>query len=224
MNCNQCRQRILESLAAERDVAADISIHQASCAVCREFFFVQQDLFRSVDFGLRSIANQSVPPSLLASVRTQMDEDARLGRAWQSTWSLAVVATVLILAISISYSFWRMESDANSRQTASTVSPSAVTPQPAAQPVQIQKSANVLPKPIAKRAGSAALSSAEPEVIVLAEERQAFARFIVEMPRDREAAVALTRPAPPAAEDPVEIALLQIDRLDVKPLEPTATE
>jgi hypothetical protein len=223
MNCKQCQQGILESLAAGGDVAADISIHHESCAVCREFFFVQQDLFRSVDAGLRAIANRPVPPSLLASVRTRMDEHAPPSRAWHSTWSLAVVAVVAILAISFSYSFWRTENHLNSRETASTVSPSAVSPQPAAQPVPIQKSANVLPKPIAKRAGSAAPSSAEPKVIVLAEERQAFARFVAEMPQERKVAVAMTHPAP-AAQDPVEIALLKIDSLDVEPLEPTATE
>lgn len=65
MNCKQCQQKILESLADGGDAAAEISIHQESCAFCREFFAIQQNLFQSVDVALRSIANQPVPPRLL---------------------------------------------------------------------------------------------------------------------------------------------------------------
>lgn len=224
MNCKQCQQKILESLADGGDAAAEISIHQESCAFCREFFAIQQNLFQSVDVALRSIANQPVPPSLVAGVRARMAEHSPPGRTWYSTWSLAMIAAVAILAISVGYSFLRTENHLDSRETASTVSPSAFTPRPAAQPVQIQKSANALPKTSAKRVALAASTAAEPEVIILAEERLAFARFVSEMPQEREVAVALTHPAPAAAEDPVEIALLQIDSLDVEPLEPTATE
>jgi hypothetical protein len=222
MNCKQYQTRILKSLAAgERVLSAELSSHQEFCAACREFFSAQQSLFQSVDAGLRSIMNETVPASVLAGVRARMDEQSAPSRAWYSNWSLAAVAAVAVLAVSINDSF-RTESHQGSRGIASTASPSASNPQPGAKPVQ--RSANILRKSTAKRSGSVASSAPELEVIVLAEERQAFARFVAEIPEERAVAVALTRPAPDAAADSVEIALLQIDNLDVKPLEPSAKE
>jgi hypothetical protein len=56
------------------------------------------------------------------------------------------------------------------------------------------------------------------------EERQAFARFVAELPDEREVALALTRPASALEDVPVEIALLQIESLELKPLEGTPGE
>jgi hypothetical protein len=61
-------------------------------------------------------------------------------------------------------------------------------------------------------------------VIVLAEEGEAFVRFVARIPVDPQRAVALTRPAPLQQDLPVEIAILQIEKLKVKLLEPTAEE
>jgi hypothetical protein len=57
------------------------------------------------------------------------------------------------------------------------------------------------------------------EVLVLAEERAAFARFVSDLPEERDVAVALTRQEADGNDKTVEIALLRIDELDVKPLE-----
>jgi hypothetical protein len=224
MNCMQYQARILESLAAgERDESAELSSHREFCAACREYFAAQKSLFQSVDAGLRSIMNETVPVSLLVGVRARMDvEQSAPSRAWYSHWNLAAVTAVAILAISINYAFRRTESRQGSQGIPSAASSSAGNPQPPAKPVQ--RSTHILRKPSAKRSCSVACSAREPEVIVLPEERQAFARLVSKIPEERAVAVALTQHAPAAAEDSVEIALLQIDSLDVKPLEPTAKE
>ena len=59
------------------------------------------------------------------------------------------------------------------------------------------------------------------EVIVLADQREAFARFVAELPKEKEATAGLTRPASEPEGVPVEIALLQIHELKVEPLEPS---
>jgi hypothetical protein len=59
------------------------------------------------------------------------------------------------------------------------------------------------------------------EVIVLAEEREAFLRFAAEVPQERDVALALTRPSRTPPGLPVEIALLRIDEMVVKPLQST---
>jgi hypothetical protein len=64
-------------------------------------------------------------------------------------------------------------------------------------------------------------------VIVSAEERQAYAKFVAETPEQEADTLALAppgQPVPEAAEDPAEIALLQIESLEVKPLMTTESE
>jgi hypothetical protein len=223
MNCMQYQARILESLAAgEHDQSAELSSHQEFCAACRQFFAAHQSLFQSVDAGLRSIMNETVPVSLLAGVRARMDKQSAPSRVWYSPWCLATVATVAILAVSINYAFRRTESRQGSQGISSAASPSAGNLQPVAK--SVQRTAHVLRKPSANRSCSVACSVPDPEVIVLPEERQAFARFVSKIPEERAVAVALARHAPAAAEESLEIALLQIDSLDLKPLTPTAKE
>jgi hypothetical protein len=221
MNCKKCQEKILESLAAGKDFPVpDVAAHQNSCVGCAQFFDVQRNLFRSVDASLRLLVNQPVPPSLLPGLRARMDKKFVPRRAWTPRWSYAIVAAVAILAVSIGYVVLRSVDHLNSPKTSSIASRTIGNPQPVVQP--FRESANVLPKPRDKGVGPAVSSPATPEVIVLAEERQAFAKFVAEVPEDRDVALALTRPA--EADDSVEIALLQIDSLEVKPLEAKAKE
>jgi len=63
-----------------------------------------------------------------------------------------------------------------------------------------------------------------PEVIMPAEEREAFARFASKIPANPQAAMTLAYPAPAQQVSPVEIALLQIETMKMDLLEPTAEE
>jgi hypothetical protein len=79
-----------------------------------------------------------------------------------------------------------------------------------------------VPKPHSAETKTATVSRQTvktPVVMVLAEERTAFVRFVTDLPEERDVAVAYTRPATEAKDEVVDIALLQIDELDVKPLE-----
>jgi hypothetical protein len=225
MNCKQCQEKILESLAAGEDLLApEIAAHRNSCVACNEFYDAQRSLFQSVDAALRSLVNQPVPPSLLPAMRARLDEESLPRHAWISTWSLAVVAAVAILAVSVGYVLRRPENRSASSENTSIATHSVGNQQPTGQ-IQMQpQPAKVLPIPSFKRAMPTVPSPAAPEVIVLAEERQAFAKFVAELPEEGNVALALTRPAPPMADSPVEIALLQIEEVEVKPLEGTPNE
>jgi hypothetical protein len=223
MNCKLCQEKILESLAVGTEpLASEVSTHKDSCLACRGYYDTQQNLFRSIDAGLRSFANHPVPPSLVPGVRARLDEKSTPRRSGYFSWSFAAVAALVILTAGIGYTLRRPENHPNSREVFSVASRSASNPVPAALPPA--KSSNVAPRPIAKRVSPDAASTTAPEIIVLAEERQAFARFVAEIPREREVAMALTKPAREQADDPLEIALLQIESLEVKPLEGTARE
>lgn len=226
MNCKECQKKILESLAASESVIPEVARHRSACAACAAFYREQQELFRTVDDGLQSLVNQPVPPSLLPRVRGRLDEVPVSPRAWWPAWSLAAVAAIATLALAVEHVPRRPRSVATSGQTAS------IAPECSVPPASIREHARtlarpkalVLPAPNHKSATSDVPPNAAPEVIVSAEERQAFTKFVSEVPEEPQAALALTRPAASAAQDSIEIALLQIDNLEVKPLEGTESE
>lgn len=226
MNCQQFQKRMLESLAAgEARLGHEVAAHQQWCPICRAYYEMQSRLFRSMGAGLEAVANEQIPPSLIPAVRVRLQEQPLLGHAWLPSWSfvpVAAVAAVAMLAVGISYVRHRPES----QSSPSVTSGSVANPERPAPPSE--KSVNARARQKRNLASSTTLSptasEAAPEVIVLAEERQAFARFVAELPRERDVALALTRPAPVVQDDPVEIALMQIDSLDVKPLESTTRE
>ena len=227
MNCKQCQEKILESLVAgAAQLSGEVFDHKQTCPVCREFQDAQASLFRSMDAGLHALVNQSIPHSLLPGVRARLSQEQVAGRGWISHWGFAVVTAVAFVAVSVGYVRHRSENHLNSPEVGMVVSQSTGNSLPAAQTPRIPVIAS--PNRAYKRASSVAppLAASEtiPEVIVLAEERQAFARFVAELPEERELALALTRPAPAGEGAPVVIALLQIESLDLRPLEGTPSE
>jgi hypothetical protein len=226
MNCKQCQQNILESLAGRGLLAPEVSAHQKSCAACREFFGAQQTLFLAIDTNLHSLANQPVPSSLLPSVRARLDEGSAPNRARFFAWSAVAVTAATLVTVNLGYHLRQPVNSAKSAPVTSIASRSVDNPQPDLPSNQAPRKSYVSAPKIWHSAPTP--STPAPEVIVLAEERQAFARFVAEVPEKPEVAKALVRPAPGENQgenaEPVEIAVLQIDNLNVKPLEGTAAE
>jgi hypothetical protein len=177
-------------------------------------------LFGAIDTGVRNMVNEAVPASLLAGVRARVAEIGVPQRSRKFAWGFAVVGVAAAMAIG--FGLLRTGPEKTGRVTAGVpgfaqgVSEAAPTA-----PVQSQVAA-ATPKrhqPGGKRMTVREDGEASPEVLVLAEERAAFARFVSDLPEERDAAVALTRQVADGNDKDVEIALLRIDELDVKPLE-----
>ena len=218
MNCKQYQEKIVESLATGTDcLAPEVSAHQNSCPICAAFFDTQRSLFQSIDAGLHTFVNQAVPPSLLPSVRARLEEQPGPRGAWISGWSFAVLAAVAILAISVAYTSRRQTIHPNSAIAIAIAPRIANKPEPAVRPPQELPS--VSPRPRTKVAPPAASPEAAPEVLVLAEQRAAFAQFVAEIPKERDVALELPRPESRGADDSIDISLLQIDDVEVTPLE-----
>ncbi len=227
MNCEQCQTRIVESLAAGvAQVSREVFDHQQTCPVCRDFHEAQASLFRSMDASLHGMVNQAMPPSLLPGVRARLSQEQVAGRGSITHWSFALVAAAVLLAVAVGYVRHRSENHPNFTDSGKVASGSVGNSGPTEQ--TLQKPMITLPSRARRRAISAASppTTSEPtrEVIVLAEERQAFARFVAELPKERQVALALTQPAPAPQDVPVETALLQIESLELRPLEGTPRE
>jgi hypothetical protein len=223
MNCKRCREKILESLAAGQKVLpVGASCHRESCEACREFFHAQQTVFFAIDKNLRSLSNQPVPPSLLPSVRARLDEVSVPSGLRFYTLTVVAVTAAALLTINLGYRLRPSVHSAKSSPVTSVVSGSVFAPQREL-PRNQEPRKRYIPAPKVRRFAPVS-SAGVPEVIVLAEERQAFAKFVSEVPEEPDVAQALALPTPAESGDAVEIALVQIDELEVKPLEGTATE
>jgi len=228
MNCKKIHQEILDRLAAgETPLPAALEAHQASCAACREYYRSQVGLFHSIDRGLGVMANAPMPPSLLPAVRARLDGRQQVtGMLSFRGWTFAAFAATALAMIAFLFFGDRSIQPSNKMsQVARATAPRTVQPKqgvPAVAPAS-KRAAPVANSP--KRLSSAksdVVSSPKestPEVMVLAEEREAFARFIAQVPENPAAAIALTQPMPRGDEAVMEIALLTIKPGEVKPLE-----
>ncbi len=227
MNCQNARTQITDRLAAGHvELTRELAGHVQSCAGCGTFYAQQAELFRAMDCGLSAMANEPVPASLLPRVRARMEQRV-LRRGWVA--SRLTVATVMAVVLLFVIFFPRDEKKPLETPVAAipTVSKDrSVVHQPgeiAAAPAVLPATPKVIHARASRTADAQGIAAA-PEVIVLVEERQAFARFVAELPKEREVALALTRPAPAPEDVPVEIALVRIESLELRLLEGTPRE
>lgn len=221
MSCEGYRDKLIDALASGEDsLDGDVLVHVRACAACKKFYEAQVHLFGAIDSGVRAMVNEAVPPSLLPGVRARVAEAGMPRRSWGSSWAFAPVAVAAVLVISVTVLRWSPENTSKVTDRSSVVAQEApgatgVTP---ALP-QVIAAAPKRRSTLAKAATVTREPVKTAEVMVLAEERAAFVRFVTDLPEEREIAVAFTRPATEAKDEPVEIALLRIDDLEVTPLE-----
>ena len=226
MNCEGYRDKLIDGLArGESSLDGDVAGHLRTCAECKKFYEAQVHLFGVIDSGVRAIVNETIPASLLPGMRARLEETRWPQFAWRPAWSI-VVGAIVIVAVSVAIAPRRKPAHDTMITNASTdapktmeTRPSTVAPREMAHAVANEKrepshAATAPKEPVAEL----------PQVIVLAEEREAFVRFVAKVPEEPLKAVAFTRPAPPQQDLPVEIALLQIESLRMKLLEPAAEE
>ena len=222
MNCEGYRDRLIDGLArGENSLGGEVAGHLRTCAECKKFYEAQAHLFGAIDAGVRTMVNETVPVSLLPGVRVRVAEAGVPQRStWNFAWGFAAVGVAAVMVIG--FGLLRPDPEKADRVTAGVSAFTQSVRQDAlAAPVQSQVSA-AAPKRRQlkiKRVAVPEDGEAKPEVLVLAEERAAFARFVSDLPEQTDVAVALTQPAADGNDKAVEIALLQIDELDVKPLE-----
>jgi len=222
MNCKTCQQDILDSLSAGENALSAVSArHLVSCAPCAAFHREQREVFHLMQSALAASVNQPVPPSLVPGLRVRLDEDADSARFFLSGRKRAALPAALVLVMGLCLLF-----RGSLRHASVTVhvppAPTPSAPLAAQAALDVAPSASAVPRPIVRRSAPPlpdARQPVEPEVIVLPEEREAFERFIAQAPDNQEAILALTRPLPDDNDSPVQIALLAIKPLQVKPLE-----
>jgi hypothetical protein len=225
MNCRNAQEKIIDLMASrESGLREELDQHVRGCARCRAFLASQASLSTAVNSHLRLIANEPVPSSLLSGVRARLEQEAAPDQ-WILGWRFAAVAAAIVLVAAAGIRTRRPDTPGRAPQATAQVAPGssnmnrALTLSP-----QIQQPASKASPVVAVRKAGVLAQSSAPEVLVLPEEQQAFRRFVSDISKDRAAAKALVAAVPDSADAPVEIALLTIESVEVKPLEGTGSE
>ena len=225
MNCRSAQEKIVDAIASrESGLCEDPDQHVGECAGCRAFLASQASLASAIDSHLRLIAKEPVPPSLLPRVRARLEQETA-PRQSILRWQFAAVATVVVLLVAAAIRMRDSDKPGSPAEPTAKValeSPHVNHPPTASPP--INQPAPKTPRVAAIRKASVSAHSSAPEVLILPEEQQAFRRFVSEISKDQDAAKALVSVAPGNGDAPVEIALLTIENVEVKPLEGTDSE
>jgi hypothetical protein len=215
MNCKHCQEKILETFAAGGPfLDSESARHRDACPDCSAFFLKQQNFFASLDAQLHSMANEPMPASFLPGLRARLEAPASMALP---RWGLTLVTISAALVLLLGFASRRPVDRTTSSILMSTASRS--TPPSGFGSPAVQK---ILPSPqvaVSKSVGQTQLRVSHSGVIVRAEERRAFAQLVAELPENRKMALALANPSPPQADDSLEISLLQMDSVEVQPLD-----
>jgi len=223
MNCQQSQKGILDALAAgEPKLRGAVAAHQQDCAACQAYFESQARLFRQLEEGLTAIASEEVPASLLPRVRARLDEEPPQRYSGVPGWGLAAIAAV-ILGVSLGFFLNQPKHHAVLPENVSMAARGVENPVPGVRPLGKVVTPSLNQGHEHGRAFAAAAKGSEtvPEVIVLPEEQAAFAKFVrQQLPEQQEVILAVTHAAPANDDLPAEIASLEIEGLQMKPLDP----
>jgi hypothetical protein len=214
MNCKHCQEKILETFAAGGQfLDSELARHRDSCPDCSAFFVKQRNFFESLDAQLHSMANEPVPLSFLSGLRARLDAPASIALPHLGV-ALVTISAVLVLLLGFA-----AHRSADHSTPSALISTAAMSAPPSASGTPtVQKTLPSPPVTRSKSIGTTKLRMSPSGVIVRPEERRAFAQLVAELPANRNMALALANPAPARAEDSLEISLLQMGSVEVKPL------
>ncbi len=228
MPCEHYKNALIEAAANGAEPQGELRAHLNVCLDCRAAFEQEQSLFASIDTGLHVTANAEVPASLLPRVRARLDEEIAPQRRWIQPMIFAAASVALAFVIFV---FARPHHPSPGRQAKETpqlpVSETPVTDDrhpnsgSGSQIVSFNRNNSrtrvhsTLLRPVA---------SSQPEVLVPPDEREAFSRFVAVLDERREVVLALVRPATPTKDESPSLEPLQINGLEIKPLEERQTE
>jgi len=227
MPCEPYQNALIEAAASGSEPQGELRAHLAACAACRTAFAQEQSLFSSMDEGLHAAANADVPASLLPRVRARLAEEAATRRMWAQPMIFATASVALVFAIFLVVRPHHERPDSQAKQPPQL--PVSETPATNAGDQNSGPATQIVSSNVnnSRKGGRSTLSrpaaSSQPEVIVPADEREAFARFVTTLQR-RELAVSLVTPSTDEKGEPGSLEPLQIDPLEVKPLEGTDSE
>ena len=226
MTCKLYKEALSETAARGAAPRGALRAHLETCAICHSAFANKQFVFAAIDAGIRKTASAEISPSFLPRIRARLSEAEAASCAempkpkWIFASTLAALSAALLFAIMLPT--WRSKVTQNrgaplqmktlqaaQKEIGTQFAPASLPPVQSA-PRFRGHTTNKARRPGTRR---------QPEVLVPAEEREAFYRFVSAMEQRKEVAVALTRPIAKRSEEALTVEPLKIAELAMQPLD-----
>ncbi len=226
MACERHREDLLGAAAGwlEPQREPGLHAHLRACPACREEFQRQQRLFAAMEQGLRERVNEELPLGFAARVRARMKEQAAPRRRWilrwVPAWGAVAAAAALAVALFIVQTIRRVSvrQESLAAPVARTVAPHDGLKPPRAAPAETPDK-NPAVQPARVQTVSAPVRITLPHVLLPAGQKVALARLVEGLRSGKVQGQMLL--AESAGLKPVEIAPLEINALEWKPLDGT---
>jgi len=236
MTCDHHQHALLELAAHGAEPDPELSAHLQACSSCHSAFENERSLFASIDSCLRSSANAEIPPSFIPAVRAQLQRESQrespTARGSSRATDRLVWASAFAAAAFILFFFARLDHRLKPQSrddhfaTQTTESPVAPPTIAAAKPPRgdspriapatgkrfTSKAAIVLNK------NSQQIKNPEPKIIVPPDQEILLARYADQFRRHHRSSSTLLTEIAPDQTGPLQVPLIQIAELDVKPL------
>jgi len=215
MSCERVQEKFVEVLAS-REAALDrkLASHVRACASCREFYEAQRHLFSVIDSGVKVMVSEAMPASLLPGVRARM-EAVEVARAWPDWLAPSAAVIVLALVTIVPLTGWHSQT---TRPETLNREVAAVSGQDA---LKLSKPVVRSVRPPQRRLRTMkSFSKAEevPQEAILSAEQAAVARFASAHPEEMAEVVRAAGSQSTDLSKPIEIALIEIENIELAPL------
>jgi hypothetical protein len=225
MSCERHKKALRDAAAWGETLPSDaVRQHLESCEECQEFLAREQTLFASIDATLRRTANPELPHSFLARAGEHISRVPQANPYWRPAFGLAAVLLVVSFAVATHFRHGVPGNAGRVLQGPEIATQNVGHPD---KRVPLKEYSRHLPgtqtqqNRIINHADSV---SAQPEVLVPPDERQAFERFVADTQADQGFMMAfLTDAKEPFVwnKNPaLQLQPLEVHRLEVTALEP----
>jgi len=223
MPCEHFKNALVEAAAGGAAPQGELRAHLETCESCRAAFAQEQSLFGAIDSSLHATVNSDVPPSLFPRVRASLDEAVVTHHRWFVSWSVlagAAVSVGVLFAVVVLRESNIARNPENSVANSSSTPPVNVSPGiPDSSGPAVPPSFTTPPRFSAARNLAPRLASEkhipQPEVLVPRDQEVLLASYAQQW-RVRKRAPLVAKNLDDTTVVPLEVALIQIDQLDVK--------
>jgi hypothetical protein len=233
MTCTHYKHALLELAARGAEPDQELRAHAQACSVCLSAFENERSLFASIDSGLHSSVNAEVPSSFIPTVRAQLQRESHPAQrsprlTERLIWVSAFAAAAIILFTFTRFDQW-VKPQSPDEQFATQRPESPVAQESTtAKPVQgsMPQIISEIGKITATKAAmtidtsSVQTKNRQPEIIVQPDQEILLAHYADRWTRHHHSSATLLAESNPYQPDPLQVPLIQIAELDVKPLAP----
>lgn len=224
MLCEYSKDALIDAAASGTAPSGELRVHLAACALCRGAFARELSLLDAIDCGVHAAVNIEIPPSLVPRVCASIDEVRAPGSRSSRPLVFASASVVLVLLVFLMSRAHHGTAENVGKQGPSVSSPMTSLPKLDSEEISPADTqfAGIRVGHSHARLNSTnrhSAASSNPEVLVPADEREGLARLVAELNQRSDVAAALVAKAPERKEAAVGLDRLQIEEIEIKPLE-----